>query len=1648
MRSSGMCVRVTAAAVVISVFFLASTLMPDRAAVRQRDLRAVDDARSFARSGTAATSFLPAPFSSSPSTAMKRGTDSLARADFNAAPRSFLAQSNFSLPMMFEQSAAQPGDAAQFTARGRGALYQLTAQGIAIESSDAGAARRVEIRFVDTGAVGDGTKPRKHRGSSKGRTGKSRKRGKSGGRGKSSRAGRVSGTRPSDGTRPSRRERNQVAAQELAPLRWQGEEKLAAETNYFVGSDPSNWRTHVANFASVRAKDVVPGIDVVLRSVGGEAEYDLDVAAGMDAARVAVQIAPSDLQWRVDAGGDLVARDARGEFRMRRPVSYEIERDGTEARRKYLASEYVIEADGMVGFRVEGRDADDELVIDPAIEVTYFSFLGGAGTDSAASVAVDSAGNVYVGGTTTSAQSFPDAFNLSYANGSRQSDFFVAKIIPGKSGAASLAFLTFLGGSGTQSGGNIAVNAAGSLAIAGTTTSGDYPVTDGSTYPVNGGGTNTVNGVAVSELSQTDGSLTFSTLFGGNGNEAKLSNGGVAFGPAGQIFVGMDTTSTNLPVCPSTTANANCTTTGTAFQPVYAGGQTAGESGGSFTDGFFVEFAAPAQGKSSILYCTYLGIYGTATVSGIAVDAESNVYLAGSSSNPQNSQGFPFLNTIQPPQQPAYAGGDFDGFVIKIRPSGTGATDESYGTMLGGSGTDKVTGIAISSAPPQTVYVTGYTSSVNFPQNAAVPAFQPTLGSGATANAFLAVISQNVDFATTLAYATYLGGGGNDSGNAIFCGADKNIYIAGTTTSPMFPWLYNLKPFEGTSDAFVAEIDPTANGAGLLFATPLGGQISSGASVAHGNAVAADASGNVYVVGDTTSSDFAPPGNPANGFQQVCVSCSQSPALPDAFVAGLALSQSISSPSVVFNRASLTFGTLPIGVENDEPIAVYNSGDQALVIPSDGIAISGPNANDFTLLGASGCLSASIPPVGATGVESKCSFAIGFAPSVAGTETAFITISDNAPGGAQVIPAVGVGQSLLTATPAALVFASVPPNTTETEQTIQLVNTSDATLSLTYAVQNSNAFNVVPGSCQTMAPTSTCVAAVTFSPTTTGNFTAQLIVSYSSQGTSPGQASVALSGSSAMKAPSVELVPASISFPPTGVGTTSVSETVQVENAGTAAATLSVVSLTGGNASNFTVSPGAAGGCPLSGGTLAPSSACTIAVTFTASSAGNFSATLNVADNAPGSPQSVPLQATAVTLGATLSTASVGFGTSTVGLSTSPVSVTLTNSGASPLAISSIGVSGADPGDFTAPNNCPASLGVKMTCALSVTFNPTAAGNRSATVQISDSAPQSPQSIAVSGNAVMAQMSVSPTTANFGSQLTSTASAAQTITVTNSAASPAMLQVASASVTGSTDFTIEKNGCTSQIAAGATCAIMVKFDPGTLTTSSSRSGTLVIQSNAQTGSASVALTGSADDFELGPASSGGASISVTAGTTASFSLDLTSIGGFTGAVTLACSGTSLPGTCTVAPSSITAAANAQEAFAVSIPTTTAEAHRAGLLARWFGTRSSGHRDVTRFNAIGAWPLLAVTILGCVCAFASTRKRPTVSALRAATAFAILMCVLVFGISSCGGGSAASDPPPDPPSSQSYSLTVTATYQTATSTTVTRSLPLTLMVTTD
>ena len=190
-----------------------------------------------------------------------------------------------------------------------------------------------------------------------------------------------------------------------------------------------------------------------------------------------------------------------------------------------------------------------------------------------------------------------------------------------------------------------------------------------------------------------------------------------------------------------------------------------------------------------------------------------------------------------------------------------------------------------------------------------------------------------------------------------------------------------------------------------------------------------------------------------------------------------------------------------------------------------------------------------------------------------------------------------------------------------------------------------------------------------------------------------------------------------------------VTKTVSVTNTGTGAMTISnprIAIVGGGNSKEFI----SLNRCPRS---LAPGKSCTMTVTFVA---GPFytqqTATLTIDDNALGSPQTVALTAKVIDPRARPSTWHLNFGTVKVGMS-SMQPVTLFNPGGTALAIDSIAIAGANPGDFSETNNCSSTLQPKQSCTINVTFKPTEKNLRFASLVISDNAQNGPQCILLSG---------------------------------------------------------------------------------------------------------------------------------------------------------------------------------------------------------------------------------------------------------------------------------------------------------------------------
>jgi hypothetical protein len=1026
-------------------------------------------------------------------------------------------------------------------------------------------------------------------------------------------------------------------------------------------------------------------------------------------------------------------------------------------------------------------------------------------------------------------------------------------------------------------------------------------------------------------------------------------------------------------------------------------------------------------------------------VTGIAVDAFGNAYVAGYTSDPTGTlvttNGF----------QTTYGGGSSNGFVMKILPSGNGAGDLSYGTFLGGCGSDQALAIAVGKGVPGTVYVTGTTTSTNFPVNGTVAAFQSalrTVGNG-NSNAFFSVIGQSTSGATALAYSTYLGGLESDAGLGIFFAAINQIYVTGSAKSWDFSWQYNFQPFGGDQDAFVMEMDPTSAGAAsLLYATPLGGSAAAGVSAtAQGHGIVADATGNFWVAGATTAGDFPLAGNTNNGLQTVCASCQQTPPLNDAFLVQGIVNSAGTAPSVTFNLAKVPFGAPPVGSTVSMGVAAINTGDAALTI--NGVAITGANAADFSLMGASVCMAGAIAP------GEKCSFEVGFVPSVVGPEEAFLTFTDNGPAGSQSLPMVGAGAGPFgVVSPGAVNFGDQPVNTrSNTFQEVTLTNTGNQPLSFTQSLSGPNASQFPPATAadtcasaanSALAAGASCVVPFYFAPTTTGTLTAQVVFVDNSSG-KPGTQQVAtITGEGTGAAPILTIAPAALDFGAQPVGVTSATQNVTFTNSGSEALNISGFAITGNNSTSFGYAAKGASACMLPSATLAAGASCTLAVDFVPSAAGAASATLSITDNALGSPQSVGLSGTGGTSGITIAPASVSFAQGSVGAQSPPVAVTITNTGSSPISPLTIAVVGNDPNDFMDPNTCPPALGAGSSCIVTVIFDPTQAGSRAAAIQISDNAPGSPQTIPLTGSAVQATASIARAsgTMTFGSQLAGTASSpAQNVTITNSANAPAVLTVTNAALNPPTDFTLANN-CKSGLAASASCTIAVTFAPAAPVANAqcglaagTQSSVLSIFDNDPKSPQTVMLSGTAVDYCLVPP--GAINATVTSGSAAEFQLDAQPEG-FAGAIALTCTASVPLGACTVQPPSVTLAGSALAPFTVNVTTTAQPPSATDML------RGAAGGPGTRFGGGGAGAFVAA-MLGVLLVGIFGVKRRAARATRCLEGCAVLV-VLSLALVACFGGGQGSAVAAGTPSG-TYALTITGT----TTTGATRTIGLTLTV---
>jgi centrosomal CEP192-like protein/HYDIN/CFA65/VesB family protein len=1246
-----------------------------------------------------------------------------------------------------------------------------------------------------------------------------------------------------------------------------GKDELPGKTNYLLGNNPRQWRTNIPHFSAVAYNEIYRGINA--RFYGGPLglEYDFAISPGSDPGSIVLRTGEAS-QLRLDRRGNLLVDASGHEILMRRPEIYQL----NGARKIPVEGGYRLLSANSFGFRVGPHHRGLPLVIDPSISVTYTSFLGGNGAEKGNSVAVDSAGAIYVGGTTADIATFPETSTSSQGPLSGASKLFVAKVDTTQSGAASLVYLTFIGGSGDDEGGKVAVDNSASppsLAVLGWTTSTDFPTTLGSVP------TGAVN-LTVSKLNGAGSAFVFSEYYGGNGSEAtqgtgaivtNSTGGGITTDSAGDVLVTSDTTSTNLPQ----PAVPN------GFQLLFEGTGTA--PSGTNNDGFLAKFDPPG----ALLYSTYFGITAMVGSTSVAVDTTGNAYVAGFTSS---GTGFPATNAFQ---SGGYAGGAFDAFIMQINanPPLVPPTTPVYASLLGGSSSDQAFAIALDNQSPPSAYVTGSTSSTDFVPSSLQPnSFQPCFGStsstpcsasAATSNAFFAVVSQTSStFVPSLAYASYLGGTSSDSGLGVAVVSTSNVLVAGKTTSADFPVLCPSQNFTGTSDAFIAGFNPTASGfASLLDSTFLGGSANTEA-----NAIATDSTGDAIIFGDTTSSDYplgANP-NPNNGFQPICTSCGSS--LSDAFLTKSAISTAPSG-CIAFNPASANFGSFPVGSTTVPPFSgvVTNEGNATLNVTA--LAVVGANAADFQILAGTNCTSSSVLAPAAS-----CDVSIGFTPTVAGQETAALQLTDDGAGSPQSLDLLGTGNApevtLTTSpptSPPALTFGSVTQGTTSPSQSVTLTNTGNTNLTVSSITIDPSAGNpsdwTLPstGSCLSgpIAPGVSCVFAVAFSPNTTGPLTGQVDIVDDNNNVSGSTQTIALSGTGINQTFIVGFSPTSLAFPNQPVGMPSSPMSVTLTNTGTGTLNITSIAFTGVNANQFLFDSTTT--CPVSGGSVGPNGgACVIAVDFAPTVVGSASASISIADNASNSPQTVPISGTGAGAIASLSTNTLTFGSVQVGTTSAVQTATLTNTGNSNLIINTNGltITGTNPGDFqlAAQTTCVtggSGIAPNTSCAIAVDFVPQASGSRFATVSISDNAGGSPQTISLTGTGTQPVASLSQTSLSFGSVNVNTSSTAPSVTLTNSGNQT--LTISSVSINPAFgnpgDFTFSSapgsNTCKTvgalQPVGGNpnSCTITITFTPAA---QGSRMGEVDISDNASPSTQTISLsgTGTAPGVSLAPSS--------------------------------------------------------------------------------------------------------------------------------------------------------------------------------------------------
>jgi hypothetical protein len=564
------------------------------------------------------------------------------------------------------------------------------------------------------------------------------------------------------------------------------------------------------------------------------------------------------------------------------------------------------------------------------------------------------------------------------------------------------------------------------------------------------------------------------------------------------------------------------------------------------------------------------------------------------------------------------------------------------------------------------------------------------------------------------------------SNDAIALDSAGNAYVTGVEADGV-----SLGQDNPGTEEFVIKYAPAGNHVWKAdYQTP-------GATTGVGNAIALDANGNVY-----TASRTIAPANPSGSDYSTVKFDATGKALWEALFNGIGNGKDSPVALALDSSANVyvTGQSTGSGTGTDYATVEYDTSGKQL-----GVArYNGPQNL------------ADVPAGIAFG--SKMIFVTGGSQG-AGPQDDWATVAYS----------IGPAPPTITVAPTTLTFSGTV-GTVTAAQRVTVTNKAASPLTITAApaVTGANAGDfTIEGSTTcaksaSVAANNSCTIDVTFKPGATGNRAASLAIT-DSDGSSP--QSVSLSGTATNPAtPAVTLSPVSLTFSG-AVGTTTSSQSITVANSGAANLSITSIALSGANAGDFAVQSSST--CK-NGTSVAAGNSCSVDVAFKATVTGNRSATLVITDNASNSPQSVSLGGTGVNPAGpvlTFSPGSLAFPAEPMGTTTPAQTVTMSNTGGAVLNISLITFGGANFSDFKGDMTCGKTLAPGTNCTASITFTPTAQGNRAAVLSISDDEAGSPHTVSLTGKGVgIALTSAQPTisinagqTATFNVMLAPTA---------------------------------------------------------------------------------------------------------------------------------------------------------------------------------------------------------------------------------------------------------------------------------------------------